>query len=160
VAPSSGAAVSSDGERGSSSFFLLCFLPFYSAAAFSLAFPFSLRFFPFVFFSFSPFLFSFFFKVFLFSFPSPRFSFLFFSVRPSLPSLSFVLSPSFSLFRVFLFPPFSLLLPYLLFIGRRGCGCCDEVIQPVVAAVELEEDGVGFLWQRKKEEEEKSAEIG
>ena len=30
----------------------------------------------------------------------------------------------------------------------------------MVAAVELEEDGVGFLWQRKKEEEEKSAEIG
>lgn len=29
----------------------------------------------------------------------------------------------------------------------------------MVAAVELEEDGVGFLWQRKKEEE-KSAEIG
>ena len=45
-------------------------------------------------------------------------------------------------------------------LGRRGCGCCDEVVQPVVAAVELEEDGVGFLWQRKKEEEEKSAEIG
>jgi hypothetical protein len=79
-------------------------------------------------------------------------AFFLFSVRPSLPSLS--------LFRVFLFPPFSLLLPYLLFIGRRGCGCCDEVVQPVVAAVELEEDGVGFLWQRKKEEEEKSAEIG
>ena len=44
-------------------------------------------------------------------------------------------------------------------LSRRGCGCCDEVVQPVVAAVELEEDGVGFLWQRKKEEEEKSAEI-
>ncbi|KAL3596315.1 hypothetical protein D5086_007952 [Populus alba] len=45
-------------------------------------------------------------------------------------------------------------------LGRRGCGCCDEVVQPVVAAVELEEDGVGFLLQRKKEEQEKSAEIG
>ena len=30
----------------------------------------------------------------------------------------------------------------------------------MVAAVELEEDGVGFLLQRKKEEEEKSAEFG
>ena len=39
-------------------------------------------------------------------------------------------------------------------------GCCDEVVPPEVAVVELEEDGVGFLWQRKKEEEEKSAEIG
>ena len=51
-----------------------------------------------------------------------------------------------------------------LALQERGlslvAGCCDEVIQPVVAAVELEEDGVGFLWQRKKEEEEKSAEIG
>ena len=35
----------------------------------------------------------------------------------------------------------------------------EEVVQPVVAAVELEKDGVGFLLQRKKEEEEKSAEI-
>ena len=76
---------------------------------------------------------------------------------PSSPPSSF---PPFSLFRVSFPPPLSLLLPYLLFIGRRGCGCCDEVVQPVVAAVELEEDGVGFLWQRKKEEEEKSAEIG
>jgi hypothetical protein len=39
-------------------------------------------------------------------------------------------------------------------------GCCDEVVPPEVAAVELEEDGVGFLWQRKKEEEKKSANIG
>ncbi|KAJ6959096.1 hypothetical protein NC653_037403 [Populus alba x Populus x berolinensis] len=45
-------------------------------------------------------------------------------------------------------------------LGRRGCGCCDEVVRLVVAAVELEEDGVGFLLQRKKEEEEKSAEFG
>ena len=30
----------------------------------------------------------------------------------------------------------------------------------MVAAVELEEDGVGFLLQRKKEEEEKSTAIG
>ena len=34
------------------------------------------------------------------------------------------------------------------------------MVQPVVAAVELEEDDVGFLLQRKKEEEEKSVEIG
>ena len=99
--------------------------------------------------------------------------FLLFLVRSS-SVYFFFLSPvsivsPFSLFWVFflLLPPFgfsSLFLPASsssgCSLGRRGCGCCDEVVQPVVAAVELEEDGVGFLWQRKKEEEEKSAEIG